>query len=47
MDRLRSEGNLYFLCDCGQSTKVEEGMPLTMRCFCDKLMIVVDQNDLP
>ena len=47
MDRLRSEGSLFFLCSCGQQTKVEEKMPLVMKCFCDKYMLVVDENDLP
>jgi hypothetical protein len=47
MDRLRSGGNLHFWCGCGRSTKVELEMPLTMRCFCDRLLIVVDKQDLP
>jgi hypothetical protein len=60
MDRLRSEGKLFFYCGCGQSTKVTffycgcgqstkvtEKMPLTMRCFCDRLMVVMDEKDLP
>jgi hypothetical protein len=47
MDRLRSEGELYFYCSCDRSAKVEEKMPLTMRCFCGKLMIVMDELDLP
>ena len=47
MDRLRSAGKLVFYCGCGQTTKVEENMPLTMRCFCDKLMVVMDENDSP
>jgi len=47
MDRLRSKGKLFFYCGCGRSAKVEPEMPLTMRCFCDKLMVVMDENDLP
>ncbi len=47
MDRLRSKGNLVFYCGCGKSAKVEPKMPLTMRCFCDRLMVVMDSNDLP
>jgi hypothetical protein len=47
MDRLRSMGKLVFWCSCGEVAKVEPKMPLTMRCFCDKLMVVMDSNDLP
>lgn len=47
MNRLREEGNLYFLCSCGVSQKVEKDMPMLMKCFCDKYMVVVDKEDIP
>lgn len=48
MDRLRSEGKLFFWCGgCGESTKVKPDMPMLMRCYCDNLMVVMDEHDLP
>jgi hypothetical protein len=49
MDRLRSGGNLVFWCSCGTSARVSENMPMTMRCLppCEKLMIVMDTEDMP
>jgi hypothetical protein len=47
MDRLRSEGKLYFWCACGEVAKVKPEMPMRMRCFCDRQMVVMDMEDLP
>jgi len=50
MDRLRSEGNLVFYCsDCETRAKVENKMPLFMKCLppCEQIMVVMDTEDLP
>lgn len=47
MDRLREKGNLYFLCACGVTQKVEDRIPLLVKCFCEQYMAVVDREDLP
>ena len=54
MDRLRTEGKLYFYCECMKPSdvrtgkvKVEPHMPMLMKCFCERTMIVVDEKDLP
>lgn len=46
MDRLRSEGRLWFSCSCGVQVKVEDNMPLRMRCHCNRMMIVMGEKDL-
>jgi len=49
MDRLRSEGNLVFVCSCGVTARVEKEMPLLMKCLppCEKYMVVMDTEDMP
>ena len=49
MDRLRTEGNLVFYCDCGVTSRVKKEMPLLMKCLppCEKYMVVMDTEDLP
>jgi hypothetical protein len=47
MDRLRSEGDLYFLCSCGVNQRIEPQMPLLMKCHCEKYMAVVNKEDIP
>lgn len=47
MDRLRAEGKLFFYCMCGQYHKVEPHMPMLMKCFCERTMIVMGEKDLP
>ncbi len=49
MDRLRSGGNLVFVCSCGVTARVEKEMPLLMKCLppCEKYMVVMDKEDLP
>jgi len=47
LDRLRSDGKLYFWCSCGRSAKITKDMPLRMICFCKRRMIVMDKEDLP
>jgi hypothetical protein len=49
MDRLRREGELVFYCKCGVKARVEERMPLLMKCLppCEEYMVVMDRRDLP
>lgn len=47
LDRLRSEGKLYFWCSCGSWAKIQKHMPFRMICICKRRMIIIDEEDMP